>query len=60
VNINIQFSDEQAALLKTAKVRTGVPIAETIRRAVRCWLDPYSCALPFETPSQKRMSKRDE
>jgi len=45
VNIVIHFADEQAALLKAERTKTGVPVNEIVRRAVRCWLDPDVCEL---------------
>jgi hypothetical protein len=59
VNINIQFTNEQAALLRAEKLRTGVPVAETIRRAVRCWLNPDFCELCLQNPQPETIEHTD-
>jgi hypothetical protein len=60
VNIVIHFADEQATLLKAERKKTGIPVNEIVRRAVRCWLNPFPCELCLANYKEPKEEQTDE
>jgi hypothetical protein len=51
--LNVRIPNALAKELAAHKKSTGVPTSETVRRALKCWLDPMPCELCLANPPEK-------
>jgi len=51
--VSVRFPKSQVEALRRVHAKDGILPSETIRRAVRCWLEPGPCELCLANPPEK-------
>jgi hypothetical protein len=59
VFLSVRIPKELAEALAAHKKETGCPSSETVRRALRCWLNPDYCELCMHNPQPETIESNE-